>query len=370
MQSIDQATQKYLLAIHRRMGLTFPRYKKLKTFFKNNWESVFNAKISDLMSAGIDQKGIEKFEINKKTTSPDAEWEKMQKCETKLLLHGTPEYPTSLENIASPPVLLFCRGEITVSDFPSISVVGSRNISTYGKRALETIVSKMALAKITIVSGLALGADAQAHKIALRDGSRTIAVLGNGLDTIYPAKHATLAREIVEKKQGAILSEFLPGIEARPEHFPIRNRIVAGLSRATIIIEAAMKSGSLITASLANEHGREVFAVPGEIFSKNSEGTNSIISKGEANPALSGEQILEDLGLEKIAIHKQAKQLIPKTKIESEILALFGNEDKRSLDDLIRRSPLPNATVSSTLMILEIKGLIKRLDNQMYARNL
>ncbi len=364
---MEEKNIKYLVAIHRAMNLTFLRYKKLKAFFANDWQKVWEANIRDLQASEIDTPAITNFLKSREKISPEKEIELLEKCGAKVLVYGEKDYPKTLKNLYSPPVLLFCRGEILPTDFPSISVVGSRKLSHYGKRAIEKIVGEISREKITIVSGLALGADFQAHRVALNNGARTIAVLGSGIDNISPRTHENFAGKFLAENKGAILSEYLPGTEIRPENFPVRNRIVAGLSRAVIVIEAAMKSGSLITAELAVNQGKEVFAVPGEIFAKNSSGTNHIIWKGQASPALSGHQILEDLGMKNFAEKKEAQNLIPTTDIENQVLTLF-EDDKMAINDLFRKSDLPQSVISSTLAILEIKGLVKNLGNQVYAK--
>ncbi len=368
-QMITPTQQSHLLALHRSMGLTYQRFEKLKAFFDNNWHSTFHASIPDLQASGIDGKGIENLLVNREKISPEKEMQQLEKCGARALICGEKDYPLPLENIYDPPVILFCRGKITHTDFPSISVVGSRKITSYGRMTINKIVGDIAKNHITIVSGLASGADSLAHSAALEHGARTIAVLGNGIDSIYPAHNHALAEKIIMKNQGAILSEYFPGTILRPEFFPVRNRIVAGLSRATIVIEAALKSGSLITARLANEQGKDVYAVPGEIFSTNSAGTNWLISEGTAHPALSGQQIMEDLSFKNVREQKQAKIEIPETGIEAEILKLFGNGEKMHIDDLMRKSNLPNTAVSSNILILEVKGLVKGIGNQVYIKN-
>jgi len=248
-------------------------------------------------------------------------------------------------------------------------VVGSRNISSYGKRALESLVGEIAQKGITIVSGLALGADIFAHKVALENGARTICVLGNGIDFLYPTQNRAFGAKLLAENKGAVLSEFLPEIEARPEHFPIRNRIVSGLSRATLVIEAREGSGSLITAQLANDQGKDVFAVPGDIFAPNSTGTNQLIANGEATAVFSAQQILETFGLKNLSAQKNTRKILPATGIEVEILRLFGDEHQCHIDDLIRQSALSGSVLGANLAIMELKGFVKHIGNQVYAKN-
>ncbi|MCK5460816.1 DNA-processing protein DprA [Candidatus Gracilibacteria bacterium] len=363
------SSTKYLLALHRGLSLTFNRFQKLNQFFDGHFEKAFKANISDFQNAEIDIKGIEKFFSSRNKIDPNKELELLEKCNANVLVFGQNDYPLPLQNISNPPSLLFVRGEIQETDFPSLSVVGSRKISSYGKRVLAHLVGELASQNITIVSGLAFGADALAHRTALAHNCRTLAVLGNGIDEIYPQQNKLLGEEILQKNLGAIISEYLPKTELRPENFPIRNRIVAGLSKGTLIIEAAKKSGTLITASLANDMGRLVFAVPGEIFSKNSIGTNQLLYDGVAHPALSGNQLREDLGFTSLAQKKSAIHNLPKTGIEAEILKVFESEEKLHIDEIFRICPFQNTVISSNLMLLEIKGLVKNIGNQVYVKD-
>lgn len=363
------ASSKHLVALHRGLSLTFNRFQKLNLFFEGDFKKAFNAKISDFQKAEIDIKGIEKFFASRDKIDPNKELSLLKKCNAKVLVFGQEGYPLPLQNIPSPPALLFVRGEIKETDFPALSVVGSRKISPYGKRALERLVGELTMQNVTIVSGLAFGADALAHQTALKNNCRTIAVLGNGIDEIYPQQNKLLGEEILEKNLGALISEYLPGTELRPENFPVRNRIVAGLSKGTLIIEAAQRSGTLITAQLANDMGRLVFAVPGEIFAKNSMGANELLYDGVAHPALSGSQLLEDLGFSSLAQKRSAIENIPKTGIEAEILKVFENDEKLHIDEIFRACPLQNPVISSNIMLLEIKGLIKNIGNQIYVRD-
>ena len=362
--------EQFLVAIHRACNLTFTRHQCLKSFFNNDWERAWKAHISEWQQADVDIRAIQTFFANRNKVSPEKEMERLQKCGARILLHGTPEYPASLSQIHHPPVLLFRRGELREDDFPAVAVVGSRRLSRYGQRAAELIVGQLADAGVTIVSGLAFGADTVAHRVALEHGARTIAVLGNGIDTIYPSANQQFAEKFLAEGRGVILSEYLPGTEGRAEHFPVRNRIVSGLSRATIVLEAAIKSGSLITAELAIQQNRDLFVVPGDIFSKTSEGCNHLISRGSAAPALSGEQVLHALEFHHLASKKSAKRAIPTTENEALILTVFADQAEWHIDDLLRAVSLPGAVTSSTVSILEIKGLIQNLGNHIYARTL
>ncbi len=360
---------KFAIAVHRAMNLTSLRFTKAKTFFSENWENMWKSKISDLQQAGIDKKGIEKFFKNRKKINPDTEIEKLEKCGAQVIMHGDDDFPPGLKNIPSPPTILFVRGTMKDTDFPAIAVVGARKVSSYGKRAIKKIIDQITLSGVTIVSGLALGTDVLAQKCAIKNGVRTIGVLGNGIDNVYPVQNKSFAEKLLVENRGAIISEYFPETETRPENFPVRNRIVSGLAKAVIIIEAAKKSGSLITAQIAIEQNREVFAVPGEIFSTNSAGTNQLIFDGSAHPALNGKDILEICGFKDFAKKRTAKKEIPRTGVEHEILKFFESESKIHLDEIIRMSHLPSHVVSSNVSILEIKGFLQHCGRQIYAKN-
>lgn len=359
----------FILGIHRALNLTYIRYKKLTQYF-DSWEEIFNASILHLQDSKIDTKGIERFVSRRSTVNLEQEVEKIQQCDAQILLHGTDIYPISLQEIYDPPAILFCRGALNASDFPSIAVVGSRRVSPYGKRCTKDIVESLARESISIVSGLAYGVDFLAHRAAVESGGRTIGVLGSGVDMITPTAHAHLAEQWIADERLVVLSEFPPGTQARAEHFPQRNRIITGLAKATVVIEAAMKSGSLISANLALEQDREVFAVPGSIYAPNSEGCNHLITQNIAAPAISGGQILRNLGLERQEKHQQAKQTLPKTGIESEIFSLLQDNQPYHIDDLSRTSKLSHQQLTSTLILMEMKGLVKNLGLQTYVRNI
>ena len=356
------------MALHRACNMTFPRYTKLKTFFQNDWERAWNGSIQEWQKAEMDAKAIQTFFTSRKKVSLEQEMERLNRCGASVLVYGTPGYPLSLSQIHHPPVLLFCRGTLLAEDFPALSVVGSRRLSRYGQRAAEKIVGTIADAGITIVSGLAFGADTVAHRIALEHGARTIAVLGNGIDTIYPVANTAFAEQFLAEEKGVLLSEYLPGVEGRAEYFPVRNRIVSGLSRATILLEAAEKSGSLITAELAIQQNRDLFAVPGDIFSHTSVGCNQLIARGMAAPAIDGESILQALDVHHISSKKSVNRNLPLTENESLVLQLFDTQSEWHIDDLFRQGVLPSMVMSSVVSMLEIKGLLKNHGGQMYSR--
>jgi len=282
----------------------------------------------------------------------------------KKIAQDDANYPFLLSKIFDPPSFLYYEGELPKEDEVLIAVVGSRACTPYGRQVAEEISYNLAKEGITIVSGLALGIDSVAHQAALTAGGKTIAVLGSGLDVIYPPSHIKLAKEIIEN-EGALISEFSPGTPPLPHHFPLRNRIISGISQGTIVIEAGFKSGALITARSALEQGREVFAVPGSIYSLNSQGSNSLIKMG-AHVVTNFLDVLDVLNL-KPKTKRKKKEIKCETKEEAILLALLGPEPV-SIDKLHALSKLDIAVVTSTLVMLEIKGLVKNVGGARYIK--
>lgn len=268
---------------------------------------------------------------------------------------GKAGYPPLLAELHDPPERLHLRGgPATVLTRPSVAVVGARSCSPYGAQVAREVSRELAAAGIVVVSGLARGIDGEAHRGALAAGGMTVAVLGCGIDRDYPRAHAELARRITES--GAIVSEYAPGVEPSPWRFPARNRIVAGLARATVVVEARERSGALITADFALELGREVFAVPGEITSGLSAGTNDLIRQG-AMPLLSAGDVLDALGLEPPSPPAAAD-------VSDDARALLEplSDLSRSLDELARATGLDSARIAAALTELELGGLVAVTD--------
>lgn len=275
-----------------------------------------------------------------------------------LLVWSDPDYPPLLREIDDPPVLLHVMGNRKALSRPQIAIVGSRNPSPVGRENAQAFAKSLAGAGLTITSGLALGVDGAAHRGALTAGGTTIAVAGTGLDRVYPARHRDLAHEIV--KTGALVSEFALGTPPRPENFPIRNRIISGLSLGTLVVEAALQSGSLITARLATEQGREVFAIPGSIHAPQARGCHALIRQG-AKLVETAQDIIEELGpLASVAQRIATENAMPTLKLDPPMAALLNQigHDPVSVDALIERSGLTADAVSSMLLQMELNGLV------------
>jgi DNA processing protein len=263
---------------------------------------------------------------------------------------GSPEYPSLLAALFDPPDRLYVRGcSPALLSLPSVAIVGARSCSPYGAQVARAVARELAGAGVLVVSGLARGVDGEAHRGALDGEGLTAAVLGCGIDRDYPRAHAELARRIAGR--GAIVSEYPPGIEPSPWRFPARNRIIAGLACATVVVEARERSGALITADFALELGRDVFAVPGEITSSLSCGTNDLIRQG-ATPLTAARDVLDVLGLEP-SVSAPRRPLTPAAE---EVLASLA-DGTRSLDELVRATGAESALVAAALTELELEGL-------------
>lgn len=272
-----------------------------------------------------------------------------------VLRRGGAGYPSLLAQLHDPPARLHLRGDPDgIFERPAVAVVGARSCSAYGAQVARTVARELAGAGVVVVSGMARGVDAEAHRGALEAGGTTLAVLGCGIDRDYPARHAELARRIVAGA-GLVVSEYESGVEPAPWRFPARNRVIAGLSLATVVVEARERSGALITADFALELGREVFAVPGEITAALSAGTNRLIRQGAA-PLLGTEDVLAALGLE-----AEAAPTVELTDAAARVLDLLADAS-RGHDELVRSSGLAASAVAAALVELELAGLAAEAD--------
>ena len=343
-------------------GIGPVRFGQLETHFKT-LKDAWLASAGELKRAGLDDSAVRAISQARPKIDLDAEAARHKELGIELLTYHDESYPARLKEIYNRPALLFVRGEITPEDEWCLAVVGTRRPTIYGRQVAEEISAGLARARITVVSGLAKGIDAISHQGALSAGGRTLAVLGGGLDNIYPAENAELALRITE--HGALISEYSPGTRPRPENFPRRNRILAGLSLGTLVVEAGEGSGALITAQLALEQNREVFAVPGSILSVASSGTNKLIRDG-AKLVRQVSDILEELNLTAVARQMEMKEAIPATNAEVALLKFLGHEP-RHIDEICEASRLPAHTVSGTLAMMELKGMVKQVGAMNYA---
>jgi DNA processing protein len=273
-------------------------------------------------------------------------------------------YPALLREIGAPPPVLYFRGELLETDRIAIAIVGTRRVTAYGREMATRIAGDLARAGVTIVSGLARGVDGVAHEAALNAGGRTIAVLGSGVNRIYPPEHRNLARRIAE--QGAVVSDYLPDTPPDGVNFPPRNRIISGLSLGVVVIEAPDRSGALITVDFAADHGRDVFAVPGSATAANSAGCNRIIREG-ARLVRSADDILEDLQIDRRHEAVAIQQALPMSEDDRRLLAVLSSEPQH-IDDLALLSDASVADVAARLIMLELQGLVRNAGAQHYTR--
>lgn len=327
-------------------------------------EAAWNATTDDLIAAGIDSKTSASLIKLRRERDLHAELEQVIQADIAIVTLEDADYPKLLAEIPTAPPMLYVRGSLNPNDDWALAVVGTRSPTSYGKEATRHVVSGLAQSGVTIVSGLAIGIDAVAHMAALESGGRTLAVLGCGLDIIYPERHRKLAEQVME--QGALISDYPLGTKPHPANFPPRNRIISGLSLGTLVVEAGEQSGALITVNFALDQGRDVFALPGSIFNKTSAGTHKLIRNGAALVTCA-DDILHELNLTTLTVHQEVAAALPDDPTEVALLNLLSKEPQH-VDMLSRASGLPSAVVSSTLAILELKGFVRQAGTMEYVR--
>lgn len=354
---------KFLNALNKIPGLGPASLRKLLAYF-DSAEMAWQAELSDLARSGIGENLAQKIAEERKKINPDEEMMRLEKENIKILLLDDADYPSLLKEIHNPPFLLYVRGEMDFNSAPMISIVGSRKFTEYGLSVTQKFSRELTQAGFIIVSGMALGIDAIAHQAALDANGKTVAVLGSSVDdkNIFPRHNFNLGQDII--RRDALLSDYPVETPAAPGTFPARNRIIAGMSLGTLVIEAGEKSGTLITAGLALEYNREVFAVPGPIFSPQSIGTHELIKKG-AKLVSRTEDILEELNLETETEKEAPIQRNPDTPQEKIILEILTHEPLH-IDNIAKLSKLGTSAAASTLAMMEIKGWVRNIGGQNY----
>lgn len=356
---------KFLNALNKINGVGAQKLRLLTGHFKEP-EQIWYAHVRELEKSGIGASLAEKIAQERTRLNPTEEWEKLEKESIRLVTWEDDNYPELLREIPNPPYLLYIRGNFNPNLQPMLAMVGSRKYTRYGSQAAYGFAQELARCSLTVVSGLALGIDAIAHRGALDAHGRTVAVLGGSLDdkNIGPHSNFNLAREIVET--GCLISEYPVETAPNPNLFPARNRLMAGMTLGTLVIEAAENSGSLITAGLALDFNREVFAVPGSVFSPASAGANRLIKNG-AKMAVGAQDILEELRLERRQTAAEIKRTVPVTPAEESILTVLSHEPLQ-VDRIIKLTKLDASVANSILTVLEIKNLVKNIGGQNFIR--
>ena len=307
----------------------------------------------------------------------DAELARIEKSGVRVVMRDDAEYPKNLREIYDPPLVLYVKGALRENERMAIAIVGSRRTTLYGQEMSRKLAYQLARLGVTVVSGLARGIDTAAHKGALQAKGRTVAVIGCGIDVVYPPENKKLADEIVEKG-GAVVTEFPFGVKPDRQNFPMRNRIISGWSLGVVVVEANLKSGALITAAQAAEQGRQVFAVPGRADSILSRGANKLIKDG-AKLTEDVEDVLTEFEYLLPRKPESAEAAEPRnggteaalklSETEAKVMALIGQEEI-AIDEIIRGSGLTSAAVSATLLGLEMKRIVKQLPGKLYVRHL
>lgn len=356
----------YLHALNTIPQVSSQAMRKLLEYFDTP-EEIWKASPAALRASKVGEKPLAAILGRKAGIDIYKEWEKLEASGIELMTEDDPNYPMLLKEIHNPPFILYVRGAVDYNSKPLIAIVGSRHATPYGERVAGVFAQELVAAGIGVVSGLAFGIDSFAHRGALEAQGDTIAVLGNSLDdaSLYPKGNIPLAHGILNQG-GTLLSEYPPATQASAYTFPARNRIIAGITQGTIVIEAAKRSGSLITARLALEYNREVFAVPGSIFSDASQGPHTLIRSG-AKIATSIQDILEELRPQSVAAtttHHPSAQL---STDEEKLVPLFSSEPLH-IDKILKTTTLETSQAQSALMLLEIKGVVKNIGGMHYIR--
>ncbi len=330
-----------------------------------SFKAAYTATETELLQAGVDLELVRKFINLKASINLEAELEKLEKEHIKILSFKDPSYPKLLLEIPKFPPILYYKGTLGDADELCLAVVGTRQITNYGRTIIPQLLEPLINAGSIIVSGMAYGVDSASHEEAIKKNRRTIAVLGGGLDepSLYPKHHALLAKRIIDSG-GALISEYPIGTPNFKQNFVARNRIISGLSIATLVIECDLQSGTLITAKHALDQNRTVYAIPGPIYSLQSQGPNNLIKMG-AKLVTTANDILEDLNLTTLPEQITNQLLFGDSKNETSVLKLLSFEPML-LDTLIKTSGLEAKDVTSALTFLEMKGRIKNLGGQQY----
>ncbi|MEA3345166.1 MAG: DNA-processing protein DprA [Chloroflexota bacterium] len=354
--------RKYWVGLNLVTGIGPAKTQALLDAFDGDLKAAWNANAGALRAAGLDRRALKNLLKTRANRDLDEEMERIGAKGISILTWEDKDYPRLLKEIYDSPPVLYVKGQLLPEDEWAVAVVGTRAATAYGKEAARRIADGLARNDVTIVSGLARGIDGVAHQAALEAGGRTIAAMGCGLDIVYPPEHRHLAAQVIQ--HGALISEYPLGTPPEGRNFPPRNRIISGISLGAVIVEAGERSGALITADYALEQGREVFAVPGNIFRRPSRGTNTLIQEG-ATPALSVEDILEALNLTMISKQQAVQAIIPENETQARLLE-YISADPIHVDEISQQAGLSINEVTSTLALMELKGMVRQVEGMNY----
>jgi DNA processing protein len=353
--------RKYWVGMNLVKGIGAARLRVLLDRF-GSVEAIWEAPSQSLYATGLSARLVENLLQVRAEVSLDEIWDRLQSHGIEVLTWEDEGYPKRLMEIDQPPPVLYVRGDLLPQDEFSVAIVGTRRVTAYGRQVAENVAGFLARNGLTVISGMARGVDAVAHKAALDAGGRTLAVLGNGVDRIYPPEHRKLAEMIMQN--GALISDYPLGTPPDSLNFPARNRIISGLAQAVVIVEAGDRSGALITASFAADQGRDVFAVPGNVNAPQSVGTNRLIQQG-AHPLVNPQEILETLNLTLVNQHQEARVVLPADVNEAQLLRVITQEPVH-IDEICNQTAMPIETITATLAMMELKGMVRQVGGMHY----
>ncbi|MGW8250647.1 MAG: DNA-processing protein DprA [Anaerolineales bacterium] len=353
--------RQYWVGFNLVKGIGSARLRLLLDHF-GSIQAAWNAPLDRLYATGLSPRLVDNLIQVRSEVSLERVWERIQAQGVRVLTWEDEIYPRRLMEIDQPPPVLYVRGELSPQDDWSVAVVGTRRITAYGRQVTEKIAGFLANNGITVISGMARGVDAAAHRTALESGGRTLAVLGCGVDRIYPPEHRKLAETIIQN--GALISDYPLGTSPDSMNFPARNRIISGLAQAVVVVEAGERSGALITARFAADQGRDVFAVPGNINAPQSVGANRLIQQG-AHPLLEPQEILEILNLTMVIQHQSARVALPADATEAQLLRIISQEPVH-VDDICNSACMPIEQVTAALAMMELKGMVRQVGGMHY----
>lgn len=354
-------SRKYWVGFSRVPGIGSARLRALLDHF-GDAERAWDATQAELQASGLPSREIQSLLRTREILDLEAELTRLERAGFKAFGWQDEGYPARLREIDSPPPVVYVWGSMMPADQWAVAVVGTRAVTPYGRAVTQEIAFQLAVNGVTVVSGLARGIDSLAHKAALKANGRTLAVLGSGLDNIYPPEHRGLAEDIAG--QGAVLSDYPLGTAPEAGNFPPRNRLISGLSLAIVVVEAGDRSGALITAEFGADQGREVFAVPGDITNAKSRGTNRLIRDG-AHPLLDVDDVLQALNLEAAVRREAVQQALPEDRTERMLLEALS-ADPVHIDELQVEMGRPISEITASLALLELKGYVRQVGGMRY----
>ncbi len=356
-----EENKQYWIGFNLVRGIGAVRLRQLLQHF-GDLKTAWHASPAELRAAGLSDKLVQNVSLARANMDFNKIRHRIQELGVRVVTWDDEDYPRHLRSIDQPPPVLYLRGTLEETDHWAVAIVGTRRITAYGRQVTEQLATTLAQNGVTVISGLARGVDSVAHQAALNAGGRTIAVLGSGVDHIYPPENRQLAERMIA--QGAIISDYALGTPPDGANFPPRNRIISGLSMAVVVVEAGRKSGALITAQFAADQGREVYAVPGNITAPQSKGTNRLIQQG-AHPLLAPQELLEQLNLSRITQHREARKILPANELEAKLLETISTQPLH-VDEISVQCQLPIGQVSATLAMMELKGMVRQVGGMHY----